>query len=63
SKLLSAYLLFTVCRCSHIYNAQPTIPEDFELYGCYCGQEGRGQPTDDLDKEKERDGIDRCLSY
>ncbi|KAM5281031.1 otoconin-90 [Ctenodactylus gundi] len=26
-------------------------PEEFESYGCYCGQEGRGEP---------RDGLDRC---
>uniref|UniRef100_A0A8C5TY64 Phospholipase A2-like central domain-containing protein n=1 Tax=Malurus cyaneus samueli TaxID=2593467 RepID=A0A8C5TY64_9PASS len=25
-------------------------PEEFESYGCYCGQEGRGQPTDALDR-------------
>ncbi|KFV69599.1 Otoconin-90, partial [Dryobates pubescens] len=25
-------------------------PEDFESYGCYCGQEGRGYPTDALDR-------------
>ncbi|KAG8515485.1 Otoconin-90 [Galemys pyrenaicus] len=24
-------------------------PEEFEFYGCYCGQEGRGQPRDALD--------------
>ncbi|XP_027701309.1 otoconin-90 [Vombatus ursinus] len=25
-------------------------PEDFESYGCYCGQEGRGDPIDPLDR-------------
>ncbi|XP_069322070.1 otoconin-90 [Eulemur rufifrons] len=25
-------------------------PEEFESYGCYCGQEGRGQPRDALDR-------------
>ncbi|XP_058299665.1 otoconin-90 [Hylobates moloch] len=25
-------------------------PEEFESYGCYCGQEGRGEPRDDLDR-------------
>ncbi|XP_015138611.2 otoconin-90 isoform X3 [Gallus gallus] len=25
-------------------------PEEFESYGCYCGQEGRGHPTDALDR-------------
>ncbi|XP_037982671.1 otoconin-90 isoform X1 [Motacilla alba alba] len=25
-------------------------PEEFEFYGCYCGQEGRGDPTDALDR-------------
>ncbi|XP_044514224.1 otoconin-90 [Gracilinanus agilis] len=25
-------------------------PEDFESYGCYCGQEGRGDPADPLDR-------------
>ncbi|XP_068937401.1 otoconin-90 [Petaurus breviceps papuanus] len=25
-------------------------PEDFESYGCYCGQEGRGDPVDPLDR-------------
>ncbi|XP_006830904.1 PREDICTED: otoconin-90 [Chrysochloris asiatica] len=29
-------------------------PEEFESYGCYCGQEGRGDPRDDLD---------RCCSF
>uniref|UniRef100_A0A4W2ITE9 Phospholipase A2 n=1 Tax=Bos indicus x Bos taurus TaxID=30522 RepID=A0A4W2ITE9_BOBOX len=25
-------------------------PEDFEAYGCYCGQEGQGEPRDALDR-------------
>ncbi|XP_064496538.1 otoconin-90, partial [Pseudopipra pipra] len=25
-------------------------PEEFESYGCYCGQEGRGHPSDALDR-------------
>ncbi|XP_039571344.1 otoconin-90 [Passer montanus] len=25
-------------------------PEEFESYGCYCGQEGRGEPADALDR-------------
>ncbi|XP_012662455.1 otoconin-90 [Otolemur garnettii] len=25
-------------------------PEEFESYGCYCGQEGRGEPRDALDR-------------
>ncbi|KFQ58678.1 Otoconin-90, partial [Pelecanus crispus] len=25
-------------------------PEEFESYGCYCGQEGRGHPADALDR-------------
>ncbi|XP_060058370.1 otoconin-90 [Erinaceus europaeus] len=25
-------------------------PEEFESYGCYCGQEGRGAPRDTLDR-------------
>ncbi|OPJ88380.1 HERV-H LTR-associating protein 1 [Patagioenas fasciata monilis] len=25
-------------------------PEEFESYGCYCGQEGKGYPTDALDR-------------
>lgn len=25
-------------------------PEEFESYGCYCGQDGRGYPTDALDR-------------
>lgn len=28
-------------------------PEEFESYGCYCGQEGRGEPRDDLDRYGE----------
>ncbi|KAH0617432.1 hypothetical protein JD844_015631 [Phrynosoma platyrhinos] len=33
-----------------LYCLTDRCPEEFELYGCYCGQEGRGQPTDDLDR-------------
>ncbi|KAJ8397382.1 hypothetical protein AAFF_G00439310 [Aldrovandia affinis] len=25
-------------------------PHEYEMYGCYCGQEGRGQPQDQLDR-------------
>lgn len=25
-------------------------PEEFDSYGCYCGQEGRGEPRDALDR-------------
>ncbi|XP_054841879.1 otoconin-90 [Eublepharis macularius] len=33
-----------------LYCLTDRCPEDFELYGCYCGQEGKGHPTDDLDR-------------
>ncbi|XP_062987402.1 otoconin-90 [Elgaria multicarinata webbii] len=33
-----------------LYCLTDRCPEEFELYGCYCGQEGRGQPTDALDR-------------
>ncbi|XP_066479368.1 otoconin-90 [Tiliqua scincoides] len=33
-----------------LYCLTDRCPEEFELYGCYCGQEGRGHPTDDLDR-------------
>nr|XP_028591968.1 otoconin-90 isoform X1 [Podarcis muralis]XP_028591969.1 otoconin-90 isoform X1 [Podarcis muralis] len=33
-----------------LYCLTDRCPEDFELYGCYCGQEGRGHPTDELDR-------------
>nr|XP_016848438.1 PREDICTED: otoconin-90 [Anolis carolinensis] len=33
-----------------LYCLTDRCPEEFELYGCYCGQEGRGQPSDDLDR-------------
>uniref|UniRef100_A0A3B3S268 Phospholipase A2-like central domain-containing protein n=1 Tax=Paramormyrops kingsleyae TaxID=1676925 RepID=A0A3B3S268_9TELE len=26
-------------------------PHDYEMHGCYCGQEGRGRPVDQLDRE------------
>ena len=25
-------------------------PHEYEMYGCYCGQEGKGQPMDQLDR-------------
>uniref|UniRef100_A0A8C9ZZT9 Phospholipase A2-like central domain-containing protein n=1 Tax=Sander lucioperca TaxID=283035 RepID=A0A8C9ZZT9_SANLU len=25
-------------------------PHEYEMYGCYCGQEGGGQPQDQLDR-------------
>lgn len=25
-------------------------PHEYEMYGCYCGQEGAGQPLDQLDR-------------
>uniref|UniRef100_A0A3Q2QFE2 Phospholipase A2-like central domain-containing protein n=1 Tax=Fundulus heteroclitus TaxID=8078 RepID=A0A3Q2QFE2_FUNHE len=25
-------------------------PHEYEMYGCYCGQEGGGQPLDQLDR-------------
>uniref|UniRef100_A0A8C9WP29 Phospholipase A2-like central domain-containing protein n=1 Tax=Scleropages formosus TaxID=113540 RepID=A0A8C9WP29_SCLFO len=25
-------------------------PQEYEMYGCYCGQEGRGKPLDQLDR-------------
>ncbi|XP_048363585.1 otoconin-90 isoform X2 [Sphaerodactylus townsendi] len=33
-----------------LYCLTDRCPGDFELYGCYCGQEGKGHPTDDLDR-------------
>ncbi|KAM3840774.1 otoconin-90 [Vipera latastei] len=33
-----------------LYCLTDQCPEEFELYGCFCGQEGRGQPTDELDR-------------
>ncbi|XP_007434854.1 otoconin-90, partial [Python bivittatus] len=33
-----------------LYCLTNRCPEEFELYGCYCGQEGRGHPTDELDR-------------
>ncbi|XP_056378751.1 uncharacterized protein LOC130274443 isoform X3 [Hyla sarda] len=32
-----------------LYCLTGRCPEDFELYGCYCGQEGIGNPKDILD--------------
>ncbi|XP_031214278.1 otoconin-90 isoform X2 [Mastomys coucha] len=31
------------CLTSH-------CPEEYETYGCYCGREGRGEPSDTLDR-------------
>ncbi|XP_060537696.1 otoconin-90 [Pantherophis guttatus] len=33
-----------------LYCLTDHCPEEFELYGCFCGQEGRGHPTDELDR-------------
>ncbi|KAM6318657.1 otoconin-90 [Aegotheles albertisi] len=33
-----------------LYCLTERCPEEFESYGCYCGQEGRGYPTDALDR-------------
>ncbi|XP_074841714.1 otoconin-90-like [Carettochelys insculpta] len=33
-----------------LYCLTDRCPQEFELYGCYCGQEGRGYPTDVLDR-------------
>ncbi|XP_026559261.1 otoconin-90 [Pseudonaja textilis] len=33
-----------------LYCLTNRCPEEFELYGCFCGQEGRGHPTDELDR-------------
>nr|XP_020670429.1 otoconin-90-like [Pogona vitticeps] len=33
-----------------LYCLTDRCPEEFELYGCYCGQEGRGHPSDELDR-------------
>uniref|UniRef100_A0A8D2KSU8 Phospholipase A2 n=1 Tax=Varanus komodoensis TaxID=61221 RepID=A0A8D2KSU8_VARKO len=33
-----------------LYCLTDRCPEEFELYGCYCGQEGRGHPKDALDR-------------
>ncbi|XP_032078189.1 otoconin-90-like [Thamnophis elegans] len=33
-----------------LYCLTDRCPEEFELYGCFCGQEGRGHPTDELDR-------------
>nr|DBA23977.1 TPA: hypothetical protein GDO54_011687 [Pyxicephalus adspersus] len=32
-----------------LYCLTGRCPQEFESYGCYCGQEGRGNPTDVLD--------------
>ncbi|KAM9307744.1 uncharacterized protein PAF06_011876 [Gastrophryne carolinensis] len=32
-----------------LYCLTGQCPEEFEMYGCYCGQEGRGNPRDTLD--------------
>uniref|UniRef100_A0A8D1CB41 Otoconin-90 n=1 Tax=Sus scrofa TaxID=9823 RepID=A0A8D1CB41_PIG len=37
---LGEMLLCLTARC----------PEEFEAYGCYCGQEGQGEPRDALDR-------------
>uniref|UniRef100_A0A3B4TL35 Phospholipase A2-like central domain-containing protein n=1 Tax=Seriola dumerili TaxID=41447 RepID=A0A3B4TL35_SERDU len=29
-------------------------PHEYEMYGCYCGQEGGGQPLDQLDRNKKK---------
>ncbi|XP_075776239.1 uncharacterized protein LOC102460920 isoform X2 [Pelodiscus sinensis] len=33
-----------------LYCLTDRCPQEFESYGCYCGQEGRGYPTDVLDR-------------
>uniref|UniRef100_A0A3B4Z6Q3 Phospholipase A2-like central domain-containing protein n=1 Tax=Stegastes partitus TaxID=144197 RepID=A0A3B4Z6Q3_9TELE len=33
-------------------------PHEYEMYGCYCGQEGGGQPLDQLDRSGELGGME-----
>uniref|UniRef100_A0A7M4FYC3 Phospholipase A2 n=1 Tax=Crocodylus porosus TaxID=8502 RepID=A0A7M4FYC3_CROPO len=33
-----------------LYCLTDRCPQEFESYGCYCGQEGRGSPADVLDR-------------
>uniref|UniRef100_A0A8D0GPV8 Phospholipase A2 n=1 Tax=Sphenodon punctatus TaxID=8508 RepID=A0A8D0GPV8_SPHPU len=33
-----------------LYCLTDRCPQEFESYGCYCGQEGKGNPTDVLDR-------------
>uniref|UniRef100_A0A8C8RB43 Phospholipase A2 n=1 Tax=Pelusios castaneus TaxID=367368 RepID=A0A8C8RB43_9SAUR len=33
-----------------LYCLTERCPQEFESYGCYCGQEGSGYPTDVLDR-------------
>uniref|UniRef100_A0AAY5K8V2 Otoconin 90 n=1 Tax=Esox lucius TaxID=8010 RepID=A0AAY5K8V2_ESOLU len=38
------------CLTSH-------CPDEYEMYGCYCGQEGKGQPLDQLDRLVRRSKV------
>uniref|UniRef100_A0A3B4AW77 Phospholipase A2 n=1 Tax=Periophthalmus magnuspinnatus TaxID=409849 RepID=A0A3B4AW77_9GOBI len=33
-----------------LHCASGRCPYEYEMYGCYCGQEGSGQPQDQLDR-------------
>uniref|UniRef100_A0AAX7TXB9 Phospholipase A2-like central domain-containing protein n=1 Tax=Astatotilapia calliptera TaxID=8154 RepID=A0AAX7TXB9_ASTCA len=49
-KLAAAAWRSRFFKCTMLHCLTGRCPHEYEMYGCYCGQEGGGQPLDQLDR-------------